>query len=288
MNAPFTPQKPEVIKADFQSIAKNLSPLVAQKRWLAWRFEYTKGGKWTKPPRNPFSGLSLNVGNADSLLSFEEVKAAYEAGGWDGVGYSLDDDTAALDLDKCRNPETGQLDEWMTATAEVAKSYTELTPSGTGARIIGFGTGPVLHRTLPVEDFSDGAQIEFYRKATRYITVTGVQPEGFDEYELANIDGIAERLVEALGGTVYAPATGDAPATAPDLPAPDEDELDMAMMILLRGGMETGHRSETFHQVVTGLRDNSGLAPAQIEALMRRYPNGIAAKYLEAATGLKR
>jgi hypothetical protein len=30
---------------------------------------------------------------------------------------------------------------------------------------------------------------------------------------------------------------------------------------------------------VTGLRDENGLVPAQIETLMRRYPNGIAEKY---------
>ena len=62
---------------------------------------------------------------------------------------------------------------------------------------------------------------------------------------------------------------------------PDEDDLDPAMMMLLRwdAQREETDRSKTFHQAVTGLRDENGLTPAQIETLMRRYPNGIAEKY---------
>jgi hypothetical protein len=57
-----------------------------------------------------------------------------------------------------------------------------------------------------------------------------------------------------------------------NVPLPDEDDLDPAMMTLLRwdAQSEETDRSKTFHQVVTGLRDENGLVPAQIETLMRR------------------
>src|SRR5262245_45260083 len=46
---------------------------------------------------------------------------------------------AAFDIDKCRNPETGEIHPWAMALVEKAASYTKITISGTGLRIIGRG-----------------------------------------------------------------------------------------------------------------------------------------------------
>ena len=211
-------------------------------------------------------------------------RAAYERGQYSGIGYSLDDGDVALDLDKCRNPETGEIDDWAFEIFEQSQTYCELTPSGTGARGIGIGAGPKLNKNLKIPDSAD-AHLEIYRSADRYITVTGLQITEYEHCAPRNIDAVADGLLQAFGGKPQTDANlGEVNGhTVPpgDLPLPDEDDLNSALMVLLCAGFEQGKadRSAVFHQVVTGLRDENGLTPAQIETLMRRYPNGIAEKY---------
>jgi hypothetical protein len=72
-------------------------------------------------------------------------------------------------------------------------SYSEITVSGTGLRIIGFGNGPKLHRKLPVHD---GVSIETYRDAKRYIVITG-KPL-FEPKAIVNIDKHLDETVAEL------------------------------------------------------------------------------------------
>ena len=110
------------------------------------------------------------------------------------VGFCLQGtDILAFDIDDCRDKETGALHPWAQALVERADSYTEVTPSGTGLRIIGHGSGPPLHRKLPVDD---GVSCELYRKTTRYITVSGQQ---FGTAErLANLDALMDETLREL------------------------------------------------------------------------------------------
>jgi putative DNA primase/helicase len=133
MNAPF-------IVPDFQSIVKNLPHLVERDRWLAWNLE-TVGGRLTKPPRGAKTGATIDVSDSTQLVSFEEAREAYECGRFSGVGYSLCEGDLALDLDNCRDPETGTIDPWALEIFERAQSYCELTPSGTGHQLLGSGSG---------------------------------------------------------------------------------------------------------------------------------------------------
>jgi hypothetical protein len=270
-----------LIVPDLQAIAKNLPHLVERNRWLVWNFENVDG-RLTKPPRSAKTGATINVKDATQLVSFEEARAAYEAGGFSGVGYSLGDGDVAIDLDKCRNPETGEIDSWAFEIFEQAQSYWEATPSGTGARVIGLGAGPKIHTNLKVPGRSPGAHLEIYRRADRYIAITGSLIEEHEHLEPRDIDPVVDELATRLGGKpkVDRKAQAEGHTALPGgLLLPDEEDLDQAMMALLRGGVPQGHRSETFHQVVTGLRDVNGLTPAQLEVLMRRYPGGIVAKY---------
>ena len=70
----------------------------------------------------------------------------------------------------CRDPITGKIDPWAADLVERVASYTEITVSGTGLRIIGEGNRSKLHRKLPV---TNGVSVEVYRKAERCIVITG-------------------------------------------------------------------------------------------------------------------
>ena len=59
-----------------------------------------------------------------------------------------DTDIAAIDLDHCCDPVTGEIDRWAQEVIDMAAgAYVEITVSGAGVRIIGKGTGTRHTRT---------------------------------------------------------------------------------------------------------------------------------------------
>ena len=104
--------------------------------------------------------------------TYEQALAAFEAGQCDGIGFNLlGTDIAAFDYDKCRDPATGDIAPEAMAYVDRATSYTEITVSGTGLRVIGYGNGSYVHRKqkLPGTEM----RIESYSNAERYITIAG-------------------------------------------------------------------------------------------------------------------
>jgi putative DNA primase/helicase len=61
-----------------------------------------------------------------------------------GIGYvfSAEDPYTGIDLDKCRDPETGTIEEWAQEIIISLRSYTEISPSGRGVHIIVRGKLP--------------------------------------------------------------------------------------------------------------------------------------------------
>jgi hypothetical protein len=54
-------------------------------------------------------------------------------------------------FDDCRDPKTGELVQWAVDLVTKANAYSEVTPSGTGMRVIGFTEGDRVHtdRKMP-------------------------------------------------------------------------------------------------------------------------------------------
>jgi primase-polymerase (primpol)-like protein len=136
-------------------------------QWLVWKLE-ERGGKSTKVPY-----IAGGVGKASSTDSgtwrtFEEAVQALNAerspGRYDGVGFvfSSGDPFAGVDLDKCRDPETGKLEEWAVRIVQDLDGYAEASPSGTGVHIIIRGKAPNRKR----------GKVEAY-SSERYFTMTG-------------------------------------------------------------------------------------------------------------------
>jgi hypothetical protein len=156
--------------------------LQSRPQWVLWRWETrhdktTDELKWTKPPYQP-NGISAESDNPNTWVSFEEVKAVYERGGFSGVGYvvtvdtettdrhpgMVDDGITGVDLDHVVDPETGRIEPWAQSIVDKLGSYTEISPSDTGLRIF------VLAK-LPPKDRKLGC-FECYESG-RYLTVTG-------------------------------------------------------------------------------------------------------------------
>ena len=124
--------------------------------------------------------------------------AAFETGKCDGIGFNLSGtDLAAFDIDKCRDPATGDIAPEAMAIVDRATSYTEMTVSGTGLRVIGYGTGPKVHRKQKLP--GSAVEVESYRNAERYIVVTGNPlPETWPH--IADIGDLIDAVVTELDG----------------------------------------------------------------------------------------
>ena len=176
-------------KPSLQPIDKDRIPeaMRSVNRWLGWNF-VNKGGKWTKVP----------IGKSNDSATwrdFSTVWTSYQAGKIDGVGFALGDGWAGVDLDECRNSD-GELTPLAHEVINAIDSYTEISPTGTGVKI-------VLHAGLP-KGKTKGAdgKLEIYSSG-RYFCITGQHLSG----------DIAERQHELEA--VHAKYVGMAKESAP-------------------------------------------------------------------------
>jgi hypothetical protein len=78
--------------------------------------------------------------------------------------FAKDDGTAGIDLDGCRNRETGEIAEWAMSLIRSLHSYTEISPSQEGVKIWVRAVLPAGRRKKP--------GLEIYDRG-RYFTLTG-------------------------------------------------------------------------------------------------------------------
>ena len=118
--------------------------LKALPQWVAWKFEQVKtetGTRLAKVPYSPKTYLKASTVNPQTWGKYEE---AIEIEGFWGIGFvfSKDDPYAGIDLDKCRDSKTGNIEEWARQIIGYFNSYTEISPSGTGVHIFIKGRVP--------------------------------------------------------------------------------------------------------------------------------------------------
>jgi hypothetical protein len=176
------------------NIPKCFAPWIDEPRWVVWRWVDAPNGRRTKPPfRADDPSAHAKSNDPATWASYEAAVQACEQGLADGKGFALmNSGLAALDLDNCRDPDSGALAPWAQQLVERSGSYAEITPSKRGIRIIGKAGGDKLHRKLVAPD---GASLEIYRGAVeRYITISGdtLTP---DIDQLADIDALCDQIV---------------------------------------------------------------------------------------------
>ena len=168
---------PRTFNGDIGALPAALSPLYEKDQWVIWRWTENGSDKWTKPPLQARFPHQLAKNNDPATWSSHAAAAqAVREGAGNGIGFALTGTAiAAIDLDHCRDPKTGAIDTWAQHILDQARgAYIEVTVSGSGLRVVGTATGQKTHKNYKV-DGSDGAKVELYRRAVRYITVSGVQ-----------------------------------------------------------------------------------------------------------------
>jgi putative DNA primase/helicase len=113
-------------------------------QWVGWRWKQI-GEKWTKVP------CSLQTNRAASSNDRETWSSYSETEGHENIGFmfSEDDPYCGIDLDACRNPETGEITKLARQIIDRMASYSEISPSGTGVKIFVKGVVSGLRRKNP-------------------------------------------------------------------------------------------------------------------------------------------
>lgn len=143
--------------------------------WVAWKIE-VRNGKETKVPIDAKSGKnasSIDPRTWTDISTASEYFKNHRGNGVKGVGFAFDKTRlAGIDLDKCRNPETGDIQVWAKRIIEKIHSYSEISPSETGVKIFCEGNIPPGKHVKSKLGPNLKGKIELYDKG-RYFTVTG-------------------------------------------------------------------------------------------------------------------
>jgi primase-polymerase (primpol)-like protein len=139
-------------------------------QWVVWKAE-VREGKVTKVPYTPGTARRASSARSEGWSTFAEAERVWRAGGADGIGFvfTAGDPFAGVDLDDCRDPQTGVIEPWAEDIIRRLDSYTEGSPSGTGVKIFLKGSVPGSGRRK--------GRIEMYSQ-DRYFTVTGLHLPG--------------------------------------------------------------------------------------------------------------
>lgn len=218
--------------------------LLERSQCVCWKF-VERDGRKTKVPINPRTGDLAKSTDRSTWGSFEDaVAACRRLAAVEGVGFVFDeaDPFCGVDLDDCRDPQTGELKPWGLRLVRTLNSYSEVSPSGCGIKVFVRARKPGTACKRP---FEDGA-VEMYDHA-RFFTVTGQRIEDVSpgvEHRQAEIDQI---YAEVFGAPAE-PSFDDIPPT-PDEPPPaltDDEILNLAMH------PRRGERSDKFSALWAG------------------------------------
>lgn len=155
---------------DVSTIPSVPAELAGLPQWVCWRRERRRNKDgWSKVPHDPTMGRKARANGPGTWGTLSEATTALvEERGYDGVGFMLsrDDPYTAIDLDKCRDRNTGEVQPWALEIVRRLDSLTFVSPTGTGLHIWVKGT-------LPVDGFNKRGQgVEGYC-AKHFMTFTG-------------------------------------------------------------------------------------------------------------------
>jgi putative DNA primase/helicase len=164
-------QKPSALAVDFGAIPLDLKMIP---RFCLWKYTLVGDGekqKWSKLPVQP-TGRSASSTNPATWTDFLTAQKAYENGNFDGLGFVFtgDDNLIGIDIDDCRDPQTGTLNKLAQDILDNVEGYAEVSPSETGIKIF-------TRANLSASHVDHAIGLEVYPKS-RYFTITGHHIKG--------------------------------------------------------------------------------------------------------------
>jgi putative DNA primase/helicase len=160
--------RPKTYTRVSQSAFKNIpDELKKVPQWICWKLFQRENEKFSKMPINPHTGLEASTDKPRTWGTYQEAVNRFIADTTlHGLGFvfTATDPYTGIDIDDCRDKDTGVIADWALSVIEPMDSYTEISPSGMGVRII-------IEANSPGE-FKRRNKIEIYSSG-QYLTITG-------------------------------------------------------------------------------------------------------------------
>ena len=162
--------------------------------FCGWKYE-NRGGRKTKVPKT-VRGFNASTTNLKDFCPFGEI--IVKADDYDGIGIVIAEDIVAIDIDHCIKD--GVVSEMAKNIISKVDSYTEISPSGKGIRIIGTTHGFNYAREKYYVKNSDlGLEVYAAMEGGRFVTITG------NAYGKRPLRDITEELPEILDNYMQRP-----------------------------------------------------------------------------------
>ena len=253
--------------------------LKAMARWSPWRAVWNpRRGKYDKIP-----GHSRSTAKPETWLSFEDAERQFQAdrAAFTGVGFVVTGlpEFTFIDIDECID-EAGAFSARAIEIIAAVASYTEISPSGRGLRIIARGPAP--------EDWNNhDLGVEVYAgHGARFLTITGDACS--DGVAIRDITEDTQAELRSRYGKSSAPRLTVIPGGVPPMPEvwpeivlPDISTLDLPAdtMAFLLEGLDEGDGSAALH--LAGVRLYSLGLPDQmvLSLLASSYAMDVAMRH---------
>ena len=139
--------------------------------------------------KSTFHPFQLALKNVHKYMNYNEKN---EMTG--GLGLGIFNGFSAIDIDNCRNLETGILTEMANDIIDYCGSYTEISPSGTGIRIIIKTNSMINKDTHYINNSTNGLEIYISENTNKFVTVTGNRLKD-NQIREVNLDYVLEKYM---------------------------------------------------------------------------------------------
>jgi putative DNA primase/helicase len=137
------------------------------RQWVVWKLEYRGEDRPRKVPVDPKTGQNASTTDKTQWGSLvQALDYFYKHSQMMGLGFvfTSTDPYCGIDIDDCRDSNTGSIGVWAQELIDKLDSYTEVSPSGTGVKMILNAELPgIVRRRNKIEMYND----------KRYFTITG-------------------------------------------------------------------------------------------------------------------
>lgn len=162
--------------------------LKAHAGFCGWKYEQ-RDGRMAKVPKT-VTGRNAHGNDPGDFCSFDEIVKNTRR--FDGIGILVTGNLAAIDIDNCIAH--GKLSEMVAVIVEKARSYTEVTPSGRGLRILGRVSGFIYDRKrYYVNNHELGLEVYTAGKKKHTVSVTG---NVFNDLPVRDISDVLPGILE--------------------------------------------------------------------------------------------
>lgn len=172
--------------------------------WINWDFYWEKS-IWKKKLKDPKPGFSRNAKTNEPSTwgTMAEAITKMDDDTFEGIACVITKrrdilpiDLVGIDLDDCRDKDTGVIDQWAIDIIKTMNTYCETSPSGTGVKMICEATWP--EESVPCGRNFSSQQIEIYRE--KFWCMTGHRLPGLPatiERRDAELTALWDRVSQA-------------------------------------------------------------------------------------------